>query len=145
MGENERIKRLVAHYIKYCGTSDPFKIAKQLKIEVQIGPLGEYAGCYLYAKKHRCIFINDNLEGPELLFVMAHELGHAIMHKKQNCYFLRKQTYLNSFVEREANLFSAYMVITDDFLAEHNNYSSTEIAELYGCDYLTVDYRIKDI
>ena len=143
MGDKERIKRLVAYYIRLCGTADPFKIARQLKIEVQFGPLGEYAGCYLFAKNHRCIFINNCIEGPELIFVMAHELGHAIMHGKQNCYFLRNYTYLNSRVEREANLFSAFMVITNDFITEHSNYSSNDIAELYGCDYYTVESRLR--
>lgn len=143
MGDRERIKRIVAYYMRIYETSNPFIIAKQLKIEVQFGPLGDYAGCYLFAKNHRCIFINNCLEGAELLFVMAHELGHAIMHRKQNCYFLRNFTYLNSIVEREANLFSAYMVITDNFLEEHDTYSSDEIAELYGCDCHTVETRLK--
>ena len=83
------------------------------------------------------------LEGPELLFVMAHELGHAIMHRKQNCYFLRNYTYLNSTVEREANLFSAYMVISDDFLLSRECCNSVEIADLYGCDYRTIEIRMK--
>ncbi|MBC5710967.1 ImmA/IrrE family metallo-endopeptidase [Hungatella sp. L12] len=143
MSDRERIKRIVAYYMRICETSDPFRIAKQLKIEVQFGPLGDYAGCYLFAKNHRCIFINNCLEGAELLFVMAHELGHAIMHRKQNCYFLRNYTCLNSLVEREANLFSAYMVITDDFLEEHNNCSASVIAEMYGCDCLTIESRLK--
>lgn len=143
MGERERIKRLVAYYTRHYGTTDPFEIARQMKIVVQFGTLGEYAGCYLFAKNHRCIFINDCLEGPELLFVMAHELGHAIMHRKQNCYFLRNYTYLNSSVEREANLFSAFMVITDEFLLSRERCNSAEIAELYGCDYRTIELRTR--
>lgn len=143
MGGKERIKRLVAYYMRLYETSDPFKIARNLNIEVQFGDLGEYSGCYIFLKNHRCILINQNLNGPELFFVMAHELGHAIMHRKRNCYFLRNYTYLDSYVEREANLFSAYLVITDDFLAEHRNYSSSEVAELYGCDHCTVEIRLK--
>lgn len=143
MGERERVKRLVAYCIRHYSTADPFEIARQMKIQVQFGPIGEYAGCYLFAKNHRCIFINDCLEGPELLFVMAHELGHAIMHRKQNCYFLRNYTYLNSTVEREANLFSAYMVISDDFLLSREYCNSGEIADLYGCDYRTIEIRMK--
>lgn len=143
MGDRERIKRIVAYYTKICETYDPFKIAQQLKMEVQFGPLGEYAGCYLFIKNHRCIFINECLEGEELLFVMAHELGHSILHRRLNCYFLRNHTYLNSRLEKEANLFSAYMVITDDFLLEHEDYSCEDIAELYGCDCRTIKSRLK--
>ena len=53
MGERERVKRLVAYCIRHYSTTDPFEIARQMKIQVQFGPLGEYAGCYLFAKNHR--------------------------------------------------------------------------------------------
>ena len=61
------VKRLVAYCIGITALTDPFEIARQMKIQVQFGPLGEYAGCYLFAKNHRCIFINDCLEDTELL------------------------------------------------------------------------------
>ena len=134
---------MVAYYTKHYGTSNPFEIARQMKIQVQFGPLGEYAGCYLFAKNHRCIFINDCLEGTELLFVMAHELGHAIMHRKQNCYFLRNYTSLDSLVEREANLFSAFMVIKNNSLLSRESCNAVEIAELFGCDYRIVELILK--
>lgn len=50
------IKKLVAYYVKKFGTRDPFKIAKCLNIELQIGPIGKKCGCYLFMKNHRCIF-----------------------------------------------------------------------------------------
>lgn len=139
---HDRIKSLVAYYTRLYETSDPFAIAKGMKIEVQSGPLGVYSGCYMFLKNHRCILINDCLEGPERIFVMGHELGHAIMHRKQDGYFLRNYTGLGSKSEWEASLFSAYLVITEEFLLEHP-YAPTDIAELYGCDYRIVESRME--
>ena len=83
------IQKIVSYYVNKFETRNPFEIAKNLKIEVQIGPLGSRCGCYMYLKRHRCIFLNENLDEHERRLVMAHELGHVIMHRKENCYFIR--------------------------------------------------------
>lgn len=138
----KQIERLVSYYTKIFHTTDPLAIAQRLNIIVQFGDLGEYSGCYMFLKNHRCIMISEQLEGPERLFVLAHELGHALLHRKQDCYFLRGHTYLNSRLEREANYFASLMVISDDFLVQHNNQSSSDISKIYGCDTYTIERRI---
>lgn len=108
------IKKLVNNYIKKFGTSNPFKIADALDIVVQKGKI-DFEGCYMFLKNHRCIFLNENLSGHEMNLVMAHELGHAIMHRKENCYFVRNYTMLlNSKKEIEANQFAMYMLVSDE-------------------------------
>ena len=62
---NRDIKKIALHLIKKYNTQNPFKIADALKIEYIIGPMGHYSGCYLYLKKHRCIFLNDELSENE--------------------------------------------------------------------------------
>lgn len=138
----KQIERLVSYYTKIFHTTDPLAIAQQLNIIVQFGDLGEYSGCYMFLKNHRCIMINEQLEGSERLFVLAHELGHALLHRKQDCYFLRGHTYLNSRLEREANYFASLMVISDDFLVQHTHCSTYDISKMYGCDLYTVEKRI---
>ena len=62
----------------------------------------------MFLKNHRYIFLNQKLSKHELKMVMAHELGHAIMHRKENCYFIRNKTLmLTSKIEIEANTFAA--------------------------------------
>lgn len=138
----KQIERLVSYYTKIFHTTDPLAIAQQLSIIVQFGDLGEYSGCYMFLKNHRCIMISEQLEGPERLFVLAHALGHALLHRKQDCYFLRGHTYLNSRLEREANYFASLMVISDDFLVQHTHCSTYDISKMYGCDLCTVEKRI---
>ena len=82
-----RVKRLVAYCTKKCGTSDPFEIADQLGILYQIGNC-EHEGCYMFLKNHRYIFLSNRLDRTELNLVMAHELGHALLDRKANCYFI---------------------------------------------------------
>lgn len=89
------IKQIVLYHIKKFDTHNPFELADYLNIEYLIGPLGSRCGCYMYLKRHRCIFLNENLSDTEMQLVMSHELGHAILHRKQNCYFIRNKTLLS--------------------------------------------------
>ena len=79
----------------------------------------------MYLKRNKCIWINENLEGNERLFVMAHELGHAILHPRENCYFIKHKTlFLNSRKEQEANKFAIDLLIPDDILIEYFSIST---------------------
>lgn len=121
MRDIERIKRLIAYYKNFYGTTDPFKIADNLGILYQIGNC-KHEGCYMFLKNHRYIFLSNKLSEHELPIVMAHELGHAILDRKENCYFIRNKTLLlNSKIERRANIFAACLLISDEdiqYLAE---------------------------
>lgn len=126
------IKEIVRRYTLKYNTRNPFKLAELLGIEVQMGTPG-CAGCYMFLKNHRYIFLDQNLEEMELLQVMAHELGHAILHRKQNCYFIRNKTLLlNSKTELEANLFAAELLIDDDIILEHPEYTTSQLSRLLG-------------
>ncbi len=49
--------------------------------------LGNNAGLYLYLGKTKLILINSNLSDSKKKIVLAHELGHAILHTKSSCAF----------------------------------------------------------
>lgn len=144
MGRSRNTKHLVAYYVKKYGTKDPFKIARFLNIEIQIGPLGSRCGCYMFLKNHRCIFLNENLTGSEMILVMAHELGHAIMHRRENCYFIRHKTLLlNTKIEQDANTFAAYMLITDELLQEYSEYTQEQFCNCTGYPEELVELRLR--
>lgn len=137
------IKRLVAYYIKKCNSRNPFDIAKYLNIQIQIGPLGSRCGCYMFLKNHRCIFLNENLSEHEMQLVMAHELAHAILHRKQNCYFIRNKTLLlNSKTEKEANIFAAELLIPEDVLLDNRNCTIGQLSTLLGYDEKFIELRL---
>ena len=129
----DKIRRIVAYYIKLYNTRDPFKLADYLNIEVQEGNLGDLSGCYMYLKKHRCIFLNHNLDYAESKMVMAHELGHAIMHTRTNCCFMASKTLLlTSKVEIQANKFAAELLISDECIRDNAGYTINQLSRLSG-------------
>lgn len=143
MGEAERIKRLVAYYRKLYGTSNPFEIADRLGILYQIGNC-KHEGCYMFLKNHRYIFLSNRLEFPELNLVMSHELGHALLDRKANCYFIRNKTLLlNSRIERRANLFAAYLLIPDSLLEEYVGSTLDQFCSCTGLPEELIELRLK--
>ena len=140
---NKGIKRIVNALIKRYDTNDPFEIARQMKVEYIIGPLGSCSGCYMYLKRHRCIFLNDNLSEHESRLVMAHELGHAVLHRNQNCYFIRHKTFFScNKIEIEANKFAAELLISDESLAEYSECTIEQLTRIYGYSQKFIELKI---
>lgn len=76
--------------------------------------------------------------------VMAHELGHAVLHRKDNCYFIRNKTMLlNSKIEIEANKFAMELLIPDEFLEENRNFTVEQIARLTGYHEKLIKLRLQ--
>ncbi|MFQ9195279.1 MAG: ImmA/IrrE family metallo-endopeptidase [Candidatus Gastranaerophilaceae bacterium] len=137
------IVELVSYYIRKYNTRNPFEIADHLGILYQIGNIG-CAGCYMFLKNHRYIFLSQDLEKHELKMVMAHELGHAILHTKQNCYFIRNKTLLlNSKIEKEANIFAATLLISEDELSEYKDYTLKQLSKILGYSEQLIQLRIQ--
>lgn len=136
------IKKLVNRYVKKYGTRNPFELAGKMNIQIQIGSPG-CSGCYMYLKKHRYIFLDQNLDEREMIQVMAHELGHAIMHRNQNCYFIRNKTLLlNSKTEREANYFAAELLISNEDVLTYGEYTVSQLARILGYDEKLVELKL---
>ena len=132
--------------LKKYNTSDPCKLADLLSIEVMIGDIGSRLGYYMYMKRSKCIWINESLEGNERLFVMAHEVGHALLHPKENCYFLRNHTLLNTRTEIEANKFAVEFLIPNELLTEYfryQEYSIEQTARFLGYQRELIELRLK--
>ncbi len=138
------IKKLVSHYIEKYNTRNPFELARYLNVQVAFGDIGSRAGCYMFLKNHKCIFLNENLDENERFLVMAHELGHAILHRKENCYFIRNKTFLlTSKNEIEANKFAMELLISDEFLNEHGHYTINQLSRLTGYHQKLFELRLQ--
>lgn len=123
---NRKIRRLVTYYTRLCGSRDPVAIAQFAGIGIHICPLGDIAGNYMLLKRKRWILINDSIDkdSPFFRVVVAHELGHALLHRTENCAFIKRHTLLlTSGIEREANMFAAELLIDKELIAE---YETTE-------------------
>ena len=69
--------------VKRCETRDPFKIAKELGIQVIFtNDFNELKGLYRVIKRVRYIIINANIPYRVQRIVCAHEIGHDQLHRE---------------------------------------------------------------
>lgn len=141
----KRIERLVRHYMRIYNTNNPEKIARALGIHIIYKPLGNALGYYRYMKRIKWIFINEDIMDNEALvqMVMAHELGHAILHWKENCCFMAHYTLLlTSKIERQANVFAANLLITDKMLDDYKEFTIEQFSNCTGIDKDLIELRL---
>lgn len=139
------IRKEVARYVRKYETRDPHRLAEELGILVYRHDLGDCQGCYLYIKRRKVIFLSQNLEERDENMVLGHELGHAVLHRKQNCYFLRNKTLFLPGVEREANIFAAELLIPEEIIREYPEYSVEQLSRLLGYREEFVRLKLKNI
>lgn len=108
------IRKIIKKLKKKYNTSSPYELAEYLDITVIIQPLGNVWGMYKYINKNKVIFINSVLSEIERRFVLAHEIGHAVLHPRSSCYFINQHNYVSKIKsEYEANVFAAEFLIND--------------------------------
>lgn len=96
-------------------------------------------------KRKRWIFINDNIpeDSPMFKVIVAHELGHALLHRKENCAFIKNHTLLlTSGIEKEANIFAAQLLISDDMLAEYIGCTKDKFCKCTGYPTELINLRL---
>lgn len=85
------IEREINKLVKKNKTRDPFELCDLENIHCIVMDLHtEINGLYQYVQRNKFIYINSNLSEEEKKAICGHELGHAILHKKLNCTFLKK-------------------------------------------------------
>lgn len=107
---------IVRKLIRRHGTNCPYKIAKQLRIDIWYSDLGESTrGFYFRKLKRRYIGIHDGLDDMWARFVCAHELGHDQLHPGISRFFLDEHTLFNAGkFERQANHFALRLLTAFD-------------------------------
>jgi len=129
------IKQIVQRLVKRHGTNDPATITSQKGILILYEDFKNIWGYFNISKRIPMIHVNRNLDEHLQRFVIAHELGHRILHPKVNVPFLRANTFQSiDRVEREANEFAVELLIPDSLLHEHRHSGMTirEAAAIYG-------------
>ncbi len=144
-----QIVEIAKQQISRCGTNDPFKICKELGIEVMFcSDFGNLKGMYSVIKKNRFIFINEDLDEKMQKIVCAHELGHDSLHRHLAVGKTLREFMLydmTSTPEYEANIFAAEILLDTDEILENvynYNYSVEQIAGLMNSDVNLVALKI---
>ncbi|EGQ0536778.1 ImmA/IrrE family metallo-endopeptidase [Listeria monocytogenes] len=111
MWPNEMVKKLSNRH----KTTNPFLLCEMLNIFVIPWNLdSDTNGFYKYIRRNRFIFYNSNLSDYQIKYVVAHELGHALLHTRINATFTKSIHWSNlSKIELEAHQFAISLLLSN--------------------------------
>jgi len=121
----------VAKLKKSYEESDPFRLCQALGIHLIRQHLGKeptaMKGFFLENKRIRTITVNDDLPLVIQRIIVAHEIGHAVLHRNRGVFAFHDITMYdsNTICEKEANLFAAELLLNDNTVLEALNRDST--------------------
>lgn len=129
--------------MKKYNTKSPYELCRILNIQITRSELGTIRGFYHYAFRVKQIYLNCNLSREDEVFVLAHELGHAILHPTSNTPFLTSKTYLSiDKLEIEANKFAMELLITDEMIEEFKYFTLGQLKQLWGFEAELIQLRL---
>lgn len=140
------IKARVNRLVRFYKTRDPFEMIKGMNIILVNYPLESVRGFYQYFQRNNIIYLDEKLSDSERRFVLAHELGHMMLHKKSNAIFMDTRTQFNtSKYEQEANLFAMELLLPDQILDEYvqSGYSAEQLARITGYYTALIELKLK--
>lgn len=137
------IRKKVDALIRTYQTRNPFEMIKGMNVILVSCPLDGVRGFYQYFQRNNIIYIDESLTETEQMFVCAHEMGHMFLHKKSNAVYMDSRTYLNTNrFENEANLFAMELLVSDEFLADHKQFTTEQISRMLGYHESLIKLRI---
>lgn len=111
--------------------TDPFRLCRAMDITLLLHPLGSHGtaikGFFMECKRVKTITINSDL--PEIIqkIIVAHELGHAVLHRSSSVQAFHEVVMFDSssIMEKEANLFAAEFLLDDGDVLSALNQDTT--------------------
>lgn len=138
------IKKLVKRLKCKFKTNDPLILCDSLGIVVRYKDMGNVRGMYIHDRRKSYVHINYNISPYLQRQVCAHELGHALLHRKTNTILWDTHTYLmTDRIEIEANMFAAELLIDDSDLKQYEGYTQDHVANVFGVQERMVEYKIQ--
>ncbi|MDF7674127.1 ImmA/IrrE family metallo-endopeptidase [Acetobacteraceae bacterium ESL0709] len=130
---------------------DPLKIAKALDINVKFVTFGTKSKNVsgFYDPSENAIYVNADDPSKRQTFTIAHELGHACLHKdwartEDYRVLLRYTESENSdFREKEANAFAAHLLVPRFMLIKYvDKVRIPDLADMFAVSKDVIGYRI---
>lgn len=159
----EKAERLLVCYNLFKPNFDIKKLAKLLKINLKEEYLGDdVSGFFVLTDTDSIITSNKNDGKERKRFTIAHEIGHFILHSKEQPIFIDKTPqvmFRNSssstgedFKEREANAFAASLLmpkklIEHEILNTPNDFDLAIIylAKKFGVSQQAMTFRLSNL
>lgn len=138
------VKEVVNHTVKKYHSRCPYELAEHLNIHIEKCELGQIRGYYLKAYRIKQIFLNCNLTKETERFVLAHEIGHSLLHPDANTPFLREHSFLSvDKLEIEANKFAIELLLPDDVIEQYKDYNVEQLSRILGYHEKLIELRLK--
>ena len=130
------IVKIVNKLIDRCGTRDPYKVAKELGINIIYRNFDKQRGAYKVILKNRFVFLKN-------------EIGHDVLHRQEavavggfkefNIFDMRENR-----MEYEANIFASQASLPDDTILEYieNGYDIQQIARAMCSDINLIALKV---
>ena len=140
-----RIDIRVSNLINKYHTRDPYTLCNVLGIKVFKYHLPDNIKGFVHKIKRKTVIIlNDSMSEHEERITLAHELGHAYLHKKLNYFFLKEHTlYPLGKYEVQANTFCAELLIPTEIFQENTDLCTHQIASLLNVTQDLIAYKLK--
>lgn len=139
------VKETVLNIVKKYKTRNPYEIATHMDILITKCELGEIRGYYIHAYRIKQICLNCNLSKELETFVLAHEIGHSVLHPNANTPFLRAGTFLSvDKMEIEANLFAMELLISDAELKEYESSTIEQLSRIFGYHQNLIELKVEN-
>ena len=128
MDIKERVNEIVQKY----GTRNPLEIVNAMDAILVFHPLDGVRGFYHYFQRNHIIYVDERLPENEMLFVIAHELGHLFLHKDSNAIFMDTRTnFVTNKFETEADRFALNLLIQDSDIEDHLDFTTDQFSRLF--------------
>ena len=149
MTELLRIASLCDALVQKHGTHNPFELAEAEGISLRFCPeFQSLKGMYKVILNQRFIFLNGNLKRREAKQVLAHELGHDMLHREMAKDSIVQDHFILDMTlkpEYEANLFAAQLLLPDEKVLSliKGGITKEEMARKLSVSPLFVDLKIQ--
>lgn len=144
------ISRKVRKTVKKYGSENPAGLCRSMGIDILFKDMGcnetSIKAMMIRSRRIICIVVNSNLSAEVQKFIIAHELGHAVLHAGTSHFTDRIAFNEVSLMETEANVFAAELLIPDsDALLEEmrsSGYTVFQLAAEYDVPYELMAYKL---
>ncbi|MEG1500460.1 MAG: ImmA/IrrE family metallo-endopeptidase [Clostridiales bacterium] len=121
------IKTIVQDLCRKYQTNSPQELIQSMDIDIHSYPFANLRGMAIQNQEQKAIIVKDGLPFEEENYILAHELGHLILHQGSYFFICSKTNFLPGKYEKEADLFAAYLLLTDaDFQEEESCFSLSQ-------------------
>lgn len=135
----------------YSPPINPVDVARRLGVEVKFVRFGaehqDISG--FYDPDEHAIYVNSDEYPQRQTFTIAHELGHALLHrdwaKTEEYQVLMRDdgTDHGEDHEKEANAFAAHLLVPKDLLGDYSGLPESDLARLFAVSVPTIKNRLK--